>query len=180
MPYASAPKAPWVEVWRVAANERRAGQREALLRADDVADALTAVVLVEVFDAEIARVRRHGLDLGRRLRVGDALRAVGGLDVVIDHGERLLRRAHFAAGQAQALEGLRARHLVHEVTVDVEEAGAVRLRVDEMVVPDLVVEGARRHAKRYSVLVSAALVFAVLAFAVSAAAAGAAAVSAPS
>ena len=34
------------------------------------------------------------------------------------------------------------RHLVHEVTIDVEEAGSVRLLVDQMVVPDLVVEGA--------------------------------------
>ena len=43
---------------------------------------------------------------------------------------------------AQALERLRARHLVHEVPVDIEQAGAVRLLVDQVVVPDLVVEGA--------------------------------------
>ena len=44
---------------------------------------------------------------------------------------------------AQALEGLRARHLVHEMAVDIDQAGAVGLLVDQMVVPDLVVEGAR-------------------------------------
>ena len=44
--------------------------------------------------------------------------------------------------QAQALERLRARHLMDEMPVDVEQAGAVRLLVDHMVVPDLVVEGA--------------------------------------
>ena len=55
-------------------------------------------------------------------------------------GARTLRPA-----SAQALEGLRAGHLVDEVAVDVEEAGAVGLLVDQMVVPDLVVEGSRFH-----------------------------------
>jgi hypothetical protein len=65
---------------------------------------------------------------------------------VVDHGERLLRRAHLAAGHAQALEGLRRGHLVDEMPVDVEQAGAVRLDfVDQMVVPDLVVERTRFH-----------------------------------
>src|SRR6185503_151197 len=41
----------------------------------------------------------------------------------------------------QALEGLRARHLVYEVTVDVEKVGAVRLGVYDVVVPNLVVKG---------------------------------------
>jgi hypothetical protein len=39
-----------------------------------------------------------------------------------------------AAGHAQAFEGLRARHFVNEVTVDVEQAGAVFLAVDDVVV----------------------------------------------
>ena len=65
--------------------------------------------------------------LQRRFRIVDAEAAVGGRHVVVDDGERLLRRAHLAAGDAQALEGLRARHLVHEVAVDIEEAGAVGL-----------------------------------------------------
>jgi hypothetical protein len=62
---------------------------------------------------------------------------------VIDHGQRLLRLAHLAAGEAKALEGLRRRHLVNEMPVDVEQARAIRLRVHHVVVPDLVVEGAR-------------------------------------
>ena len=51
--------------------------------------------------------------------------------------------AHLAAGHAQALEGLRARHLMDEMAVDIEEAGAVLGLVDQMIVPDLVVERAR-------------------------------------
>src|SRR5690606_36019670 len=53
---------------------------------------------------------------------------------------RLLRRAHAAAAHAQPLERLRARHLVHEVAVDVEEAGAVGLPVDDVIVKNLVVK----------------------------------------
>ena len=46
---------------------------------------------------------------------------------------------------AQAFEGLRARHLVDEMAVDIEEAGAVGLARRPLVVPDLVVEGSRFH-----------------------------------
>src|SRR3954452_2572315 len=64
-------------------------------------------------------------------------------------GERTLRpalrRADLAAGDAQPLEGLRARHLMDEVAVDIEERVAVGLRLDDMVVPDLVVKRARGH-----------------------------------
>ena len=131
----------------VAAHDGGARQGEALLRADDVDDALAAVELVVIFEAEIAGVLGERLDLGDAFRVLVGLRAVGGRDVVIDDREGLLGVAHLAAAQAQALEGLRARHLVDEVAVDIEEAGAVRLPVDDVVVPDLVVERARRHGR---------------------------------
>ena len=46
----------------------------------------------------------------------------------------------------QAFEGLRARDLVHQMAINIEKAGSVRLFVDQMVVPDLVVECTRlRH-----------------------------------
>ena len=126
----------------VAADDRRAGQREALLRPDDVHDALAMVEFVGIFDAELARVLRERLHLQAALGIVDAAAAVGGLDVVVDDGERLFRRAHLAAAEAQAFERLRARHLVHEMAVDVDQAGAAR-RLDDVVVPDLVVQRAR-------------------------------------
>src|SRR5271166_53768 len=126
----------------VAANDRRSGQSEALLRPDDVHDPLPAVELVVIFDPELARVRRQRLDLLPALGVGDALAAVGGLDVVVDDGERLFRRAHSSPRQTQALERLRARHLVDEMPVDVDEARPAR-RLDDMVVPDLVIQRTR-------------------------------------
>ena len=102
----------------VAADDRRARQGEALLGPDDVDDALPRIELVVILDAEFARVLGELFDLLAALRIGDAGAAVGRLDVVVDDGERPLRRTHFAAAQAQALEGLRARHLMDKVAVD--------------------------------------------------------------
>ena len=50
--------------------------------------------------------------------------------------------AHLAAGHAQAFESLRAGHLVDEVAVDVDQGRAGR-RLDDMVVPDLVIQRTR-------------------------------------
>ena len=131
----------------VAADDRRAGQGEALLRPDDVHDALAQVEFVVIFDAEFARVLGQFLDLLAALRILDAAAAVGGLDVVVDDGERLVRRAHLAPRHPQALERLRARHLVDEVTVDIDEA-EVAVRLQDMLVPDLVIYRTRRGHHR--------------------------------
>ena len=127
---------------RIAADDGGAGKREALLGADHVHDALAAVALMVILDAELAGVLGECRHLERGFGVVDAKGAVGGRHVVIDHGKRLLRRPHLAPGHAQALEGLRARHLMHEMAVDIEQAGAVRRLVHQMLVPDLVVQRA--------------------------------------
>ena len=129
----------------VAANERGSGQRESLLRPDDVDDALALVEFIEVVEPEQLGVFGEIRDLRRAFGIGIGRLAVGGRHIVVDDAERLVGRAHLAAGQAQAFECLRARHLVHEMAVDVDETGAVRLLIHQMVFPDLVVERAR-HA----------------------------------
>ena len=126
----------------VAADDRRARQGEALLRPDDMDDALAAVVLVEIIDAEILGIGGERLDLDAAFLILDALRAIGGRHIMIDDSERLLRRAHLAPGESQPFECLRARHLVDEMAVDIDEAGAVVLAIDHMVVEDFVVERA--------------------------------------
>jgi hypothetical protein len=91
----------------VTADDGGAGQRKALLGADDMDDALTLVELVVIFDAEFPGVVGQCLDLLDAFRVGVRLGAVGGRHVVVDDGQRLLRRAHLASGGAQAFERLR-------------------------------------------------------------------------
>src|SRR5699024_1480829 len=126
----------------VAADDGGAGLGEAQLRADDVDDALLDVAHRVQADAELLRVGAQGGDLGAGGRLGDELdgtagRAVGGYVVVLG-GDGEVRAADLAAGQAQAVEGLRGGHLVDEVEVDVDEVGfAVLTVLDDVVAPHL-------------------------------------------
>ena len=133
---------------RVAADDRHARQRRALLRADDVDDALAAIVHLELGDAEAIAVRVERVDLQARDRIGDAVRAIGRRHVVVADREVRRQAPDLAAGELEALERLRARHLVDQVAVDVEQRRAVVLAADDVLVPELVVEGARHGPVR--------------------------------
>jgi hypothetical protein len=64
--------------------------------------------------------------------------------VVVLGRDRQVEPAHRPALRPQAVEGLRARDLVHEMQVDVDQIRLAVLAVDDdMVVPDLLGEGAR-------------------------------------
>ncbi len=131
----------------VAADDGHAGQGPALFGADDMHDALTHVRHRIVVDAEILGVLVERFDLnaavfGHRGRIG-AVQRRG--DVVIRHGDGLFGCADGAAGHAQAFKGLRAGDLMHEVAVDIQQAGAVIGLMDNVIVPDLVVKGTRAH-----------------------------------
>ena len=62
---------------------------------------------------------------------------------MIDDGEGFLWRPDAPAGQPQPFEGLRACHLMHQVAVDINQAHAIGVGVDQMVVPDFIVKRAR-------------------------------------
>ena len=145
MPCASAPKAPCVEVWLSPQTMVMPGRVKPCSGPMMWTMPWRRSSSLKYSMPKSRGVLGERLDLQPRFRIGDAVAAVGGRHVVVDDGERLLRRAHLSMRHAQALEGLRARHLVHEVAVDIEEAGAVGLVVDHVVVPDLVVEGFRFH-----------------------------------
>lgn len=128
----------------VAADDGHAGQGEALFWADDVDDALALVACRIIFDAEFGGIGGQRFHLNAAFLVLDAEMAIGrGRNVMVDDGERLFRRANLATGHAQAFERLRRGDFVDQVAVDVKKTGAVRLFVDQMIVPDLVVEGTR-------------------------------------
>mmetsp|Transcript_54566 Transcript_54566/g.173374 ORF Transcript_54566/g.173374 Transcript_54566/m.173374 type:complete len:829 (-) Transcript_54566:162-2648(-) len=132
----------------VAAHAGGSGEGEALLGADDMHDALVLRAQAIVGHAELSNVvlERNdlgaGLDLGDELLDGGELRAVGGGHVVVHGGEGVAGLTHRAARVAEPLEGLGGGHLVDEVAVDVDEAGAVLLARDDVLVPDLVEHGA--------------------------------------
>ena len=139
MPNASAPKA----------DARGSRYSEALLRADDVHDALSLVRHPKVWQVELLHVLLQGLDLLPTLVVLDKLLDRGELfareggHVVVDGHERAVGATHRPVGHREALEGLRRRHLVHKVAVDVDQGLAVRFPCDDVVIPDLVVKCAR-------------------------------------
>ena len=106
---------------RVAAHDGHARLGDAEFGSDDVDDALILVTTRKDRDAELLAVLLERFELASRDRVGDRRRDGIGRYVVVGGRERAVGTAHGATVQAQAVEGLGARHLVDEVQVDVEE-----------------------------------------------------------
>ena len=145
-PESQRPERPMGRRVTVPADGRAPRQREPLLGPDDVHDSLPLVLHPEVPQAEVGDVRLHLQDLGPAGGLLDEgrdvhqRRAVGRGDVVVDRGQRAVRPADGAVGEAEPLEGLGGGHLVDEVAVDVEQAREAVV-LDDVVVPYLVVEG---------------------------------------
>ncbi len=118
----------------VAADDRHAGLGDAQLRADHVDDPLAVGAEAVELDPELLAVAFQGFDLDAGELVGDQAgghRAVG-RRVVVGRRQRLVDAADRAAGQAEAVEGLRRGDLVDQVQVDVDQPLA-----DLMLLPDL-------------------------------------------
>ena len=122
---------------RVAADDRHPRLGEAELRAHDVNDALIRAAEGEERHAELRAVLAQRLDLGPRNRVGDGLVDVDRGDVVVLGGQGEIGAAYDASRRAQSVEGLRARHLMHEVEVDIEEIRLTLRTAHHVRVPDL-------------------------------------------
>ena len=119
----------------VAADDRQARERQPQLGPDHVHDPLVTALDVVERHAELAAVRPQGLDLPARQRVAD-VELILGRHVVVDGRERQVGASDPTPGQPQAVEGLRAGHLVDQVTIDVEERRLLGRR-DDVAVPDL-------------------------------------------
>ena len=76
-------------------------------------------------------------------RLGDAnlARGIRG-DIVVGRGDDGIDAPGLAVGDFEPFERLRARHLMDQVAVDVDERGTVGLLADEVRVPELFVQGA--------------------------------------
>ena len=128
---------------RVTADDRHAGLREPQLRADDVDDALGVAAERVDRDAEVGAVRLELPDLRRCLHVDHREAARGGRRAVVRRGDRLVRAPGRDAAGPEAGEGLGAGDLVDEVEVDGEDGRGARVLGDDVLVPDLLDEGAR-------------------------------------
>ncbi len=126
----------------VAADDGHARLREPELRPDDVDDAAGRRALAVERDPELAAVR---LDLGELLAgqlVHDRKGRVERGDRMVGRGYGLARLADLESALPQAGERLRAGDLVDEVEVDREDRRRAGLGRHDVVVPDLLQEGA--------------------------------------
>ena len=147
MPKASAPKAPCVEVWLSPHTISMPGCVEALLRSDDVHDALARVAEAEHGDARLLRVARQVLHHAAPLGVCDGVEAAAGVrrHIVIGRGEGAVRCAQLQAALAQHAKGV-ARSVMDQMAIDVEQRLAVGALEDAVTRPDLVEESSSARA----------------------------------
>ena len=137
MPKASAPNAPWVDVWLSPQTTVMPGLGQPELRTDDVHDALVGVAQRVEPDAELGAVDAQRLDLGAGDRVGDRQVDVDRGHVVVLGRDRQVGAADRTTCRAKAVEGLRAGDLVDEVEIDVEQVRLALGVPDDVCVPDL-------------------------------------------
>src|SRR3954449_10110357 len=141
MPNASAPKAPWVEVWESPQTtvmpgwvRPSCGPTTCTMPCSASPRGCSGTPNSRQLARSVSTcVRDTGSAIGRSMSVVGTLwssvaivragRGVvgGGGEVVVWGGDRRVRAADGSAGEPQAVERLRAGHLVHQVKIDVEQ-----------------------------------------------------------
>ena len=117
---------------RIAADDRHSRLRQALFRAENVDDSLLDAVEVVEFDAEFAAVFAQSFDLLSGDRIFEWQVAVDRRDGVVDGTECEFRPAKFSPREPQSFKSLRARHLVDQMQIDIEQRRLSGFFVDEM------------------------------------------------
>ena len=127
---------------RITADDGGAGLGEALFGPDYMHNTLTQIVHRVIANAEFLAVLREGFHLyARGFILDDTLLSLRrGWHVVVWHGQCGIRPANLASSDAKPFKSLRAGHFMNEVAVDVYEASAIILRMDEVAFPDFIVE----------------------------------------
>ncbi len=130
---------------RISAHNRHARQRRALLRSNDVNDALAMVVHLELHDGVLVAIGVQGVYLELGDGIGDSAAAIGGGHIVIRNRQVGIDTPGFAIRSLESFEGLRRRHLVEQVAVNVEDRGAVVVPAHLVTVPEFVVKRLAGH-----------------------------------
>ncbi len=121
----------------IAADHGHAGLRKAQFGPDDVHDALMARMHAVMRDAEFSAVLFELRDLIRRDGIENGQRAVAGRNAVVRGRDGEIRAADFQTPLAQALKRLRRSDFMHQVQIDIDEAGRAGFFVDDVRIPDL-------------------------------------------
>ena len=126
---------------RIATNHRHSRQRRAILRPNHVDDALTPVLERKIGERTgFADVRVQRLDLKARHRILDAALPTVGRRIVIGGRHNRRNAPGRTPGQLEAFEGLRTRHFMNQMAVDVNQRRAIGLFVNDMAVPKFLVQ----------------------------------------
>ena len=120
----------------ITADEREAGQRDALFRAHDVDDSMSFVRHREMREAEILCRLLQDFDGLPHLAFGYILQDFcRGRDTVVRRAEQLVRLADLQPLRLEHAKGAEMQ-VVDEVAVDIEQHVAIRARRDDMLVPN--------------------------------------------
>ena len=148
MPNASAPKAPWVEVWLSPQTTVLPGSVSPSSGPMTCTMPWRSWPMGYSGTPKVAQLARSDSSWRRDTAsaTGPLMFVVGTLwssVATVRSGRRTVRPGH-----AQPVEGLRGGDLVHQVQVDEEDVGAVVAAVDDVGVPDFLAERARGLAER--------------------------------
>ena len=125
----------------VAADNGQARLRQPELGANHVHNALQRAEAVLEPNTELFTVALERVKLSFSDGIGDGLRQRPRRCVVIHRRDRQIWTTHAAAGEPQALKGLRRRDFVDQVQIDVEQRGLARHVAHDVSVPDFLEEG---------------------------------------
>ena len=128
----------------VAANNGHAWKRAALLGADDMHDALLLVAHWVERDVELFCIGAHYFKLLGRDWVGNWQVNVGCWNVVILGGNGEVWPAHWTIINTKAVKRLRARYLMDEMQVDVQQVGFAGLAGNNVAIPHFLGQGLGR------------------------------------
>ena len=137
MPNASAPKRSVRRRVAIAANHRHARLRQSQLRPDHMHDALLVAAQRITVDAEVLAILDQLLHLRGRDLIHDRQPARRGRRAVVGGGDGQVRPSYFQTSRAQPVEGLRRRHFMHQVQIDIKQRWSVRPLRNHVVFPDL-------------------------------------------
>ncbi len=123
---------------RVAANDRHARKGNAVLRADDMNDAVLRIAQSPMGDMVFCRILFQGPELvgGERVRYRQML--VDGRRIMIGRGECFFGEHDIETAGLQSQKGDRTGHFVNKMPVDKEDIGAALDAADGMAIPDAV------------------------------------------
>ena len=130
----------------IAADNGHAGLGKALLRADNMHDALAFIIHFEIRDTEFGAIILQRLDLDARCFIFYSPQAVRrSRYIVIRYGQCRIRTPGFPLCHTQTFKGLWAGHFMNKVAVNIQQAGAVACFMNQMRFKDFIVESFGGH-----------------------------------